>query len=399
MSTPSDPAAPAPRRRTPRWAILTLVVGALLLATSATALISSKLLIDRYTGEIQQQNLLAGAARTHDDPQEQGEPLDGPVTMLLLGVDERSSQLGDMRSDTIIILHIPASHDQAYLVSVPRDTWVEAPAFEPSGYPGGESKLSDVFHAGSRNGGGRAGGAQLVALTLKEVTGIEFDGAAIIDFSGFRDVIYALGGVEMCVDQRVMSQHLRLVDGQPMWLTEAQQVGGGEELWHEEGCKRMAGWEALDYSRQRYGLPNGDYDRQRHQRQLVKAMVEQAGSTGVLTNPVKIDRVITAAGKAFVLDTGGVPIIDFVFTLRGITANDLILVATNNGEFNSAGFSGTAAERLTPESLEMFDAVRTGTLDEYLLANPEAVQQDQSDTAQQDRDGTAQQGRSGAQQD
>ena len=128
-------------------------------------------------------------------------------------------------------------------------------------------------------------------------------------------------------------------------------------------------------------------------------MVEQAGSTGVLTNPVKIDRVITAAGKAFVLDTGGVPIIDFVFTLRGITANDLILVATNNGEFNSAGFSGTAAERLTPESLEMFDAVRTGTLDEYLLANPEAVQQDQSDTAQQDRDGTAQQGRSGAQQD
>ncbi|WP_326551718.1 LCP family protein [Micromonospora sp. NBC_01813] len=375
MSTPSDPATPSPtpRRRTPRWAVLSLIIGGLLMATSATALVGSRVLIDRYTGEIQQQDLLAGAAKIPEDP---GKSLDGPVTMLLLGVDERGSRPGDMRSDTIIILHIPASHDQAYLVSVPRDTWVEVPAFEPSGYAGGESKLTDAFHAGSQNGAGRAGGAQLVALTLKEVTGIEFDGAAIIDFDGFRDVIDALGGVQMCVDQRVMSQHMRLVDGEPMWLAEAREVGGGEELWHEEGCKRMAGWEALDYSRQRYGLPNGDYDRQRHQRQLVKAMVQEASSTGVLTNPARIDDVITAAGRAFVLDTGGVPIVDFVFTLRGITANDLVLVTTNDGEFNSAGFSNTAAERLTPQSLEMFDAVRTGTLDEYLLANPDAVQQD-----------------------
>lgn len=378
MSTPSDPATPSPtpRRHTPRWAVLSLIIGGLLMATSATALVGSRLLIDRYTGGIQQQDLLAGAAKLPEDPEDPGKSLDGPVTMLLLGVDERGSRPGDMRSDTIIILHIPASHDQAYLVSVPRDTWVEVPAFEPSGYAGGESKITDAFHAGSRNGAGRAGGAQLVALTLKEVTGIEFDGAAIIDFAGFRDVIDALGGVRMCVDQRVMSQHMRLVDGEPMWLAEAREVGGGEELWHEEGCKRMAGWEALDYSRQRYGLPNGDYDRQRHQRQLIKAMVQEASSTGVLTNPARIDDVITAAGRAFVLDTGGVPIVDFVFTLRGITANDLVLVTTNDGEFNSAGFSSTAAERLTPQSLEMFDAVRTGTLDEYLLANPDAVQQD-----------------------
>ncbi|MDG4775071.1 LCP family protein [Solwaraspora sp. WMMD792] len=376
MSAPDAPATTAsrPGRRTPIWAVLTIAVGALLMATSATAVVGGKLLIDRYTSRIQQQDLLAGAAKV---PQEQGgEALDGPITMLLLGVDERGSRPGEMRSDTIIILHVPATHDQAYLVSVPRDTWVEAPAFEPSGYPGGESKITDVFRAGSRNGVGRSGGAQLVALTLNDLTGIEFDGAAIIDFGGFRDVIDALGGVRICVDQRVKSQHMRLVDGEPTWLAEAREVGGGEELWHEEGCKRMAGWEALDYSRQRYGLPNGDYDRQRHQRQLLKAMVQEASSTGVLTNPAKIDRVITAAGKAFVLDTGGVPIADFVFTLRGITSNDLIMVKTNGGEFNPAGFSSTAAERLTPESLEMFDAVRTGTLDDYLLANPDAVQRD-----------------------
>ncbi|MFY1636320.1 LCP family protein [Solwaraspora sp. WMMB335] len=361
------------RRRTPVWAVLALVIGSLLMSASAAAIVGSKLLIDRYTANILQQDLLAGAAKTV--PEQPREALEGPITMLLLGVDERSSLPGDMRSDTIIVMHVPATHDQAYLVSVPRDTWVEAPAFEPSGYTGGESKITDVFHAGSRNGAGRSGGAQLVALTLKELTGIEFNGAAIIDFSGFRDVIDALGGVRMCVDQRVMSQHMRLIDGEPTWLAQARDMGGGEELWHEEGCRRMAGWEALDYSRQRYGLPNGDYDRQRHQRQLLKAMVQEASSTGVLTNPAKIDRVITAAGNAFVLDTAGVPIADFVFTLRGITANDLVLVKTNNGEFNSAGFSSTAAERLTPQSVAMLESIATGTLDDFLLANPEMVQQ------------------------
>ncbi|MDG4764029.1 LCP family protein [Solwaraspora sp. WMMD406] len=374
MSAPSGSStAAAARRRTPVWAVLAVILGSLLMASSAAAIVGSRLLIERYTGDIQQQNLLAGAAKVTEPERE---PLEGPITMLLLGVDERGSNPGDMRSDTIIILHVPATHDQAYLVSVPRDTWVEVPAFEPSGYEGGESKITDAFRSGSRDGAGRAGGAQLVALTLKELTGIEFDGAAIIDFSGFRDVIDALGGVRMCVDQRVKSQHMRLVDGKPTWLAEARQAGGGKELWHEEGCKRMAGWEALDYSRQRYGLPNGDYDRQRHQRQLIKAMISQASSRGVLTNPARLDEVITAAGKAFVLDTGGTPIADFIFTLRGITANDLVLVKTNNGEFNSAGFSSTAAERLTPESLAMLASIGAGTLDDFLLAHPEFVQED-----------------------
>ena len=47
-----------------------------------------------------------------------------------------------------------------------------------------------------------------MAQTLKNTTGISFDGAAIIDFNGFKGVIDALGGVQMCVDQRVKSHHM-----------------------------------------------------------------------------------------------------------------------------------------------------------------------------------------------
>jgi LCP family protein required for cell wall assembly len=368
--TPTGGRPRKPKRRSPLWARLTVILGALLMMASGGAIVGSKMLIGRYTENISQQNLLGSAAKNRLAG---GKALEGAINILLLGVDERTRNPGDIRSDTIIILHVPASHDQAYLVSVPRDTFVEVPAFEPSRYPGGHSKITDAFHAGAQNGGGRAGGAQLVAKVINRLTGIEFDGAAIIDFRGFRRVIDALGGVRMCVDHEVQSQHMRLVDGQPMWLGEAREHGGGEPVVHKKGCRQMAGWAALDYSRQRYGLPRGDYDRQRHQQQLIKAMAKEATSKGVITDLGKLDRVIKAAGAAFILDTGGVPIADFVFTLKGMAANDLVLVKTNEGDFNSAGISGTSAETLSPESLEMFGAVRDGALADWLIGHPTYV--------------------------
>jgi LCP family protein required for cell wall assembly len=356
----------AVKRKDPLWARLVVIFGALLMLASGGVIVGSKVLIGRYTENISQDDLLGGAVKAKAP----GKALAGAINILLLGVDERTRNPGDIRSDTIIILHIPASHDQAYLVSVPRDTFVDVPAFAPSKYPGGRSKITDAFHAGYQNGAGRSGGAQLVAKIIKGLTGIEFNGAAIIDFRGFRRVIDAMGGVKMCVDHEVRSQHMRIVDGKPMYLGEARERGGGEPVVYKVGCRRMEGWEALDYSRQRYGLPKADYDRQRHQQQLIKAMAKQAVSKGMITDLGKLDSVIKAAGQAFTLDTGGVPIQDFVFTLRGVAANDLVLVKTNAGDFNSAGIKGTSAETLSQESLEMFGSVRDGTLSDWLISHP-----------------------------
>jgi LCP family protein required for cell wall assembly len=359
----------ARKRKDPLWARLVVIFGAVLMLASGGLIVGSKALIGRYTENISQEDLLGTAVKAQP-----GKALEGPINILLLGVDERLSSPGDIRSDTIIILHIPATHDQAYLVSVPRDTYVDVPAFKRSGYPGGRSKITDAFHAGFQNGGGRPGGAQLVAKILKNMTGIEFNGAAIIDFRGFRRVIDALGGVNMCVDHEVQSQHIRLVDGKQIYIgADTSKKYVGKPVIHKEGCRRMEGWEALDYSRQRYGLPRGDYDRQRHQQQLIKAMAKEAMGKGMITDPRKLDRVIQAAGKAFTLDTGGVPIADFIFTLRGVAANDLVLVKTNAGNFNSAGLKGVSAETLNPKSLEMLDAVRDGSLDQWLVGHPEFV--------------------------
>ncbi|MFC7547071.1 LCP family protein [Plantactinospora sp. GCM10030261] len=356
------------RRRDPFWARALVVFGATLMMLSGIAIVGSKAMISQATGNIDRENLLGGAGKSEA---EGGRNLDGPIDLLLLGVDARTGWKEDeTRPDTIIILHIPATHDRAYLLSIPRDTEARIPAFGQSRYPGGIDKINAAFQHGAQNGGGYKGGTQLLAQTIKNMSGISFDGAAIINFQGFKSVIDALGTVRMCVDQRVESYHMRMVDGKPTWNADAKKAGKwGPPVVHKPGCKEMAGWEALDYSRQRYGLKNGDYDRQRHQQQLIKAMAKKAMDGGVMTNPVKLNGLIKAAGKAFTLDTGGVPIDDFIFTMRGVTANDLTLLRTNGGKFHGEN----SRELLSEESRAMFQAVKDDRLDEFILANPGAL--------------------------
>jgi LCP family protein required for cell wall assembly len=364
---PSDtPPRTRRRRRDPLWARLLVFFGAVLMVLSGGAIVGSKVLIGQATSSIDQADLLGGAGKA-------GHNLDGPIDMLLLGVDKRAGwKADDTRADTIIILHVPATHDQAYLLSIPRDTEVKAPAFPKSGYAGGTAKATEVFFHGAQNGAGWAGGAQLMAQTIKEMTGISFDGAAIIDFNGFRGVIDELGSVRMCADQQVMSHHLvRMADGKIQSIEDAKKSGQEyTRIVYKVGCREMRGWEALDFARQRYGLTNGDYDRQRHQQQLIKAMARKAMNSGVIANPLKLKALMDAAGKAFILDTGGAPVADFVFTMRGVTANDLVLLRTNDGRFSG---NDNGRETLKPISQEMFAAVKSDTLGEFVITNPEVL--------------------------
>ena len=357
------------RRKDPLWARLVLVLGAVLMVTSGVAIVGSEAVISQATSNIEQTNLLGDAGKTEADG---GKDLTGPIDLLLLGVDARARwDVNDTRADTIIILHIPATHDQAYLISIPRDTEVQVPAFAKSQYPGGTSKATEAFFHGAQNGGGWAGGAQLMAQTIKNLTGVSFDGAAIIDFNGFKGVIDELGSIPMCVKQQVESYHMSVVDGRVMWNADAKQTGlPRKPVVHKKGCREMKGWEALDYSRQRYGLANGDYDRQQNQQQLIKAMAKKAMADGVLTNPLKLKGLMEAAGKAFVLDTGRTPLADFIFTMRGVAANDLVLLRTNDGTFsgNDAG-----REVLNPLSQAMFTSVKNDNLGTFIVENPTVV--------------------------
>ncbi|TCB92762.1 LytR family transcriptional regulator [Micromonospora zingiberis] len=259
---------------------------------AAVALVGLRVLADRYERTVTREQLLDPSARAKRTD------LDGPLNYLLVGSDRRPGDVGpEQRTDTILIVHIPAGLREGYLVSVPRDLLVTIPP--GAGWPGGEDKINTAFEYG---GGGQSG-AQLLSATLTRLTGIRFDGAALVDFAGLRSVIDLLDGVEMCVRTEVRSIHTKRV--------------------FPPGCQRMDGAAALDYVRQRYDLPGGDYDRQTHQQQLLGAMLERAGETRVRNNPVQLHRLIEAVGESLTVDTNGVPVEDLLLALHGLSTDGL----------------------------------------------------------------------------
>ncbi|MCW6002998.1 LCP family protein [Micromonospora sp. CPCC 205371] len=296
-----------------------------------------QVLVWRYEHAVDQQRLLDAGARQHA-----GSTLDGPLNYLIIGSDLRvSNPSGGQRADVIMVAHIPAGLGHAYLISVPRDLRVPIPADTTSGYGGGTDKINAAYQYG------RVG---LVSATLTQLTGVRFDGAAIIDFGGFRRVIDLLGGVTICVDTEVRSIHTGHV--------------------FTVGCHEMTGAQALDYARQRYDLPKGDFDRQRHHQQILKAILAEMSDAGDLANPVKLDQLLRAVGSSLTVDTNGVQLPDLVLALRGIRADDLVGVQV---PAHPEKLGGVSYVLLDPPADALFAALARADLAAWVTANPRWV--------------------------
>lgn len=323
------------------WAQILVAACLAVLLMLAGGYATVRALVDRYDESVGRQVLLDPDARHGEYIPDaytrlRAASLAGPLNYLLIGSDARwDSPEAGQRSDTIIIVQVDRELDRAYLVSIPRDLLVELPAFEKTGFNGGQDKINAAFSYG----GGGADGVALLSKALYGLIGVKFDGAAIVKFAGFRKVIDLVGGVDMCVDEEIRSIHTQKL--------------------FPVGCTRMNGADALDYSRQRYDLPGGDYDRQRHQQQLLKALFRQASSTGVATNPIKLDQVIRQVGGALTVDTGGVPLSDLVLALRRVGPDDLTGIKVPSHTENTGG---TSYVLLDKQADDLFQAIRTGEL-------------------------------------
>jgi polyisoprenyl-teichoic acid--peptidoglycan teichoic acid transferase len=371
------------RARAPRWALWCVVIGALLAAGSGVAVAGTRVLLGTATETVTKQNLL-GDTRVET----KRVSVKGAKTILLVGLDTRPKQNADQltRSDSIILLHIPADHRGAYLVSLPRDTYVKIPAFDNGAqrYAGGRNKINAAFAYGSRGlTGDKAltGGFTLLAKTVKSTTGIVPDAGAIIDFPGFRKVVNVLGKVCMYVDTTTTSIHIgrdnRTGKTEKPYVTHSDgtidyKVRGVTPNIYKKGDHCFTPTEALDFVRQRDLLKDNssDYGRQRHQQQFLKAIITTMLDQG-LDSPTKLPGLLKALGRTMTVDDGGIPLQDWVFALRGIRPEDLITIKTNNGEFHSDDIPGVgSAEILDETSLDLMKAVKNDTVDEFVRANP-----------------------------
>jgi LCP family protein required for cell wall assembly len=361
---------PKAARRGPVWARISVAIGAVFIVLAGTAAFGVQTVVSSLEDHINVVDGLGdGGTQQHGLD---GEPLDGPINLLLLGVDVRPDwDRNETRADTILLLHVPKSHDQAYLMSIPRDTQVKIPANPETNYRGGRDRINSAFLHGAMNGGGWKGGLGLQARTVSDLTGIDFNGAAVIDFSGFSNVIDTLGSVRICIEADTESLHYYHVSGKVTYVNEHEAADRGLKPYvHLKGCRDMPGWEALDYSRIRKSLDDSDYGRQRHQQQLIKAMATKAGDVGMLTDIGKLQSLLSAVGKSMLLDTDGVPLIDFLFSMKEVSGADLVLLKANAGEFNTAA---DMSELLTDETLAMFTAAKEDRLSQFVFDHPHMV--------------------------
>lgn len=210
------------------------------------------------SSKIEHINALSGAADTPG------------TTYLLAGSDARDGTeiLDDTegrRADTIMLLH-KAPNGNSYLVSIPRDTWVDVPGY-------GEAKINASYAYG-----GEAG----LVETVEGTTGLTVDHFVEVGMSGVTDIVDSMGGIELCLDYDVDDPKSELV-------------------W-ESGCHLADGHTALAFARMRYSDPKGDIGRAERQRQVIGSVVKTAAQPKNLLNPIRQKSISKAAAGSVVTD-------------------------------------------------------------------------------------------------
>jgi len=361
-----------PRRRRLRWIAVVAVVF-VLLAGAAYGMLHS-----RY--DVPTDNLFgppsptATPTPTPSPTPEPGADITGPLNILLVGIDTRISVPGwQPHADAVLIMHVTEDLERAYLFALPRDLVVDIPKFPKAEFSGRETKLTNAMAHGSRVPGkpkspDTAQGFELLATTVSRYTGIaRFDAGAVVTFQGFDKLVDSLGGVDLYIDQRVVSRH-RQPDGKHREARGGGYVG--PQMVYEKGTRHLTGWQALDYARQRY-LSGGAYARQRHQQQLIKAIVGEILGQELARDPARLHQVLRALGKTLTFDGRGHSVIDFAFALSGLRADAITLVALPG--HSVGGGSGYRGEALDPVGRKFITELRAGRVDAFLAGNPKLV--------------------------
>jgi anionic cell wall polymer biosynthesis LytR-Cps2A-Psr (LCP) family protein len=319
----------------------------------------------------------AGPSSTPPSPSPAPSPgadITGPLDLLVIGVDTRVS-IPDWQphADAIMLLHLDADLKSGYLYSLPRDLRVDIPAFAANGYGGGRRKLTEAMSAGAVVRGTDkpdvAQGYELLAKTISNYTGIKgFDAGAILTFNGLSKLTDALGGVTLRIDQKVVSQHRR-----PDGTSRTPRSGGGgyvgPQATYRPGTRTLVGWQAIDYARQRY-TAGGDYTRQRHQRQLVRALLTRAEAAGLPADQARVKSMLAALGETLVFSGDRTPI-EYAYALRDLDPARLTLVGLPGGSVSHNG--RYIGEQLTSTGRGFLKAMAAGRPGPYLADHPELI--------------------------
>jgi LCP family protein required for cell wall assembly len=282
-------------------------------ARVAVALASVAVLLVTGYGWSVYRELSTGIVTSDVFPDTLAKGADEPFTALLVGIDSRTDATGrpltpelleqlragedqgQLNTDTIILLHVPAGPAaRAVAISFPRDSFVEIAGDRGvhkinSAYPRGLADAREQLAAQGVTGPelerrSREAGRRTLVATVQNLAGVPIDHFAEITLAGFVEITEALGGVPVCLNAPV------------------QEPRSGIDL--PAGHQVVEGADALAFVRQRRGLSDGDLDRIARQQAFLAGLTSSALSSGTLSDPARVDRLVRAVTRHVVLDRG-----------------------------------------------------------------------------------------------
>ena len=327
-----DDDAPTPKRRRLLPKILIGVAVALVVAIGAGLLYAAT--IDRSLTK----NLNRGVELPGDEsslrPSKEAQET-GTLNYVLLGSDSRDpGNEGNGRSDTILVVHLNAKRDKAYIISFPRDMYVNIPGQ-------GKNKINAAF---------AFGGAPLAVRTLEDLTGVRMDHVVLIDFEGFIRLTQDLRGVTV-TNKTAFSAH---------------------GFDYPEGKITIAGEEALWFVRERKQLPGGDLDRAENQRNVIKAIVQKGLSVQVLSDPGTFINFVGNVAKHLTVDNdlSDAELRRTALSLR-LTGKDVELLQAPISGFSTTSDGQSIVVVDTVKMAELARAMKKDKLSEYVKKYPQ----------------------------
>jgi LCP family protein required for cell wall assembly len=247
-----------------------------------------------------------------------GTPPRGPINILVAGLDTRGGltrrqevrlHVGNTigaNSDTLMLVHIPADHASAQVVSLPRDSWVDIPGH-------GMNKINAAYGLG---------GPRLMVATVERATGMVVNDYVEVDFLGFVKVINALGGVNVCLPYAVDDPY--------------------SGLRMSAGMHHVDGTTALKFARDRHSFALSDLARISDQQQLLSSLFTEATRAGLIANPIRLQRFLSSVTAAVTVDRG-FDVVRLAEELRGIRPSDVTFTTVPISSINYVTPTGESA--------------------------------------------------------
>ena len=271
-----------------------------------------------------------------------------PLPQALLDALHAGPDEGQLHTDTIMLLHVPAeSNGSAVAISIPRDSFVQIAGGRGkhkinSAYQRGLKDAEDALREQGISGPeldrrGREAGRSTLIATVADLTGLTIDHFAEINLAGFVELTDAVGGVPVCLNAPVKDSY------------------SGIDL--PAGEQTVSGPGALAFVRQRHGLTNGDLDRTHRQQAFLASAAHQLESAGVFDDLGKVGALLDVARKDIVVDSD-FDLLSFMHRAGAVTSG--------NVTFYTLPIKGFATE--DGESVNLIDPAQVRSVAQRLLA-------------------------------